>query len=101
MLGRFAVAEVVQRLEGAGIASGQMRTVQDFLAHPQLKERNRWREVGSPVGPLWALRPPVTMDGVEPRMDPIPSVGEHTEAILAELGYSEQAITELRQQGAV
>jgi len=41
------------------------------------------------------------MDGVEPRMDPIPSVGEHTEAILAELGYSEQAITELRQQGAV
>ncbi len=101
VLGRFAVAEVVQRLEGAGIASGQMRTVQDFLAHPQLKERNRWREVGSPVGPLWALRPPVTMDGVEPRMDPIPSVGEHTEAILAELGYSEQAITELRQQGAV
>ncbi|MSQ27889.1 MAG: CoA transferase [Dehalococcoidia bacterium] len=100
-LSRFDVNQVEQRLETAGIANSQMRTVEDFLAHPQLKERNRWREVGSAVGPLWALRPPVTMDGVEPRMDPIPAVGEHTNAILAELGYSAAAVAGLRRQGAI
>ncbi|MEK7216503.1 MAG: CaiB/BaiF CoA-transferase family protein, partial [Chloroflexota bacterium] len=100
-LGRFDINQVEHRLEAASIANSQMRTVEDFLAHPQLKERNRWREVGSAVGPLWALRPPVTMEGVEPRMDPIPTVGEHTDAILTELGYSTAAIDELRHQGAI
>ncbi|MBE9375892.1 CoA transferase [Saccharopolyspora sp. HNM0983] len=78
-------AEIVQRLEGAGIANARMRTMGEFAEHPQLESRQRWREVGSPVGPLRALLPPVTVAGREPRMDPVPAIGEHTESVLAEL----------------
>jgi itaconate CoA-transferase len=81
--------EVIERLEGAGVANARMRTVRQFLDHPQLDARNRWREFGSPVGPLRGLLPPATMDGAEPVMAPIPEVGEHNEKIIAEIGYGE------------
>ena len=57
--------EVVERLERAGIANARARTVEEFVRHPQLVERNRWREVGSPAGPIQALLPPVIVDGYE------------------------------------
>ena len=81
--------EVIDRLEGAGVANARMRTVRQFLDHPQLEARNRWREFGSPVGSLRGLLPPATLDGTEPIMTPIPEVGEHNEKLLAELGYGE------------
>jgi crotonobetainyl-CoA:carnitine CoA-transferase CaiB-like acyl-CoA transferase len=93
--------EALKRLDGAKIANARMRSVQDFLEHPQLEARDRWREVGSPVGPLRALLPPATLDGAEPVMAPIPSVGEHTTQILAELGYDATAAAALRQSAAV
>ncbi len=54
-----------------------------MLEHPQLAARDRWTEVGSPAGPLRALRPPITVAGRTARMDPVPAVGEHTDAVLA------------------
>ncbi|RKT90062.1 Crotonobetainyl-CoA:carnitine CoA-transferase CaiB [Saccharopolyspora antimicrobica] len=78
--------QIERRLEHAGIANARMRTVSEFAEHPQLAARDRWREVDSPAGPLRTLLPPVTVPGREPRMDPIPEIGEHTQAILAELG---------------
>ena len=93
--------EVISRLDGARIANARMRTVQEFLDHPQLEARDRWREVGSPVGPIWALVPPVTMQGVESVMEPIPEVGEHTDAILEELDLDPDAVGSLREAGAV
>jgi itaconate CoA-transferase len=63
--------------------------VRQFLDHPQLEARNRWREFGSPVGLLRGLLPPATLDGAEPVMTPIPEVGEHNEKLLAELGFGE------------
>lgn len=79
-------AEVEGRLEAAGIANARMRTVQEFAEHPQLAARDRWREVDTPVGAVNSMLPPVTVPGREPRMDPIPEIGQHTERILAELG---------------
>ena len=79
---------VIARLDEAQIANAAMNTINDFIVHPQLQERDRWTEVGSPVGPIPALRPPVTYDRITHRMDPIPSIGEHTNAILQELGVS-------------
>lgn len=93
--------EVVARLDQAQIANARMNTMREFWEHPQLKARDRWRLVNSPVGPLRALLPPVTQRGVEPRMDPIPAVGEHTDSILAALGYSHERISQLRAQGAI
>ncbi|QNN53902.1 CaiB/BaiF CoA transferase family protein [Nocardioides mesophilus] len=78
--------EVVVRLDEAGIANARLRDLFELGEHPQLAARDRWREVDSPVGPLRALVPPATLVGAEPVMGPIPRVGEHTAAILAELG---------------
>jgi itaconate CoA-transferase len=86
VLGTLPAAAVLSRLDAAGIANAQLRDMHEFSAHPQLAERNRWRDVDSPVGPLRSLLPPVTSRETDVRMDPVPEIGEHTEKILAELG---------------
>jgi itaconate CoA-transferase len=76
--------EVVARLDAAGIASARLRTPAEFAAHPQLAARDRWREAGTPGGPVRTLLPPVTVPGREPAMGAVPALGQHTEAVLAE-----------------
>ena len=78
---------IIELLEDAQIANARLNTVNEMIDHPQLKARNRWSEVDSPVGKLKALLPPVTFDEIDTVMNPIPEVGEHTEAILKELGF--------------
>jgi itaconate CoA-transferase len=73
-------------LDEAGIANARLRTPQEFAGHPQLAARDRWREVGTPGGPVRALLPPVTVPGREPLMGPVPALGQHNAAIRAELG---------------
>jgi itaconate CoA-transferase len=101
LFSRLTVAEVIARLEEAQIANARINTMQEFWEHPQLETRQRWREVGSPAGPIKALLPPVTMRDVEPRMDPIPAVGQHTDAILRSIGYTNEQIDHLRAEGAI
>jgi len=93
--------EVSRRLDAAQIANARVNTMHEVWAHPQLQARDRWREVGSPSGPIPALLPPGTSSADDPRMDPVPAVGEHTDAILASLGVSPGEIAELRAQQAV
>jgi crotonobetainyl-CoA:carnitine CoA-transferase CaiB-like acyl-CoA transferase len=97
ILAQLSSEEAVGRLERAGIANARMRTVREFIEHPQLAARGRWREVGSEVGPLRALLPPVTMADAELVMRQIPALGEHTDGILGELGYDEGTIAALRR----
>ena len=78
-----------------------MNSVPEFLAHPQLEARGRWREVESPVGPLRSLLPPFDIEGMDARMDPIPALGQHTDAILAELGVDAPTIGAWRRDGIV
>ena len=92
---------MVERLDAAGIANARMNTVREFLDHPQLAARNRWREVDSPVGPLRALVPPFMLDDQEAPMGAIPSVGQHTDAILHELGFDESTVAKWRAAGIV
>ncbi|MEO6973967.1 MAG: CaiB/BaiF CoA-transferase family protein [Rhodoferax sp.] len=96
----YSAAQVVERLEQAQIANARVNTMQEVWAHPQLQARGRWTEVGSPKGPLPAMLPPGTWnDG--PRMDPVPALGEHTDAILSELGYDSAEIVALHATNAV
>ena len=78
--------QVASRLESAGIASALLNDMHGLAAHPQLEARQRWRTCASPRGPIRALVPPVTIEDLTPVMGPIPDVGEHTEAVLAEFG---------------
>jgi itaconate CoA-transferase len=98
---RLTGATVIARLDDAQIANAKLRTVDEFVAHPQLRARNRWRQVDSPVGPLEALVPPAIPNDEEARWAPIPSVGQHTEAILVELGYEHADIQRMRECGVV
>ena len=74
-------AEMIDRLESSRIAYAIVREPGELRDHPQLVARDRWRTVGTPGGEVAALLPPVNLLGREPRMDPVPAVGEHTAAV--------------------
>ena len=93
--------QVSTRLDAAQIANARMNDMAGLWAHPQLQARARWRTVGTPAGDISALLPPGRNTAFDYRMDPVPAVGQHTEAILRELGRSESDIAALRAAGAV
>ncbi|WP_309060257.1 CaiB/BaiF CoA-transferase family protein [Streptomyces sp.] len=96
---RFArsdAEELLKDLEAIGIACAGVNDVAAFLDHPVLAARGRWREVTVPGATVQALLPPADLAGLPARMDPVPAVGEHTEAILTELGHSPEDIEALR-----
>jgi crotonobetainyl-CoA:carnitine CoA-transferase CaiB-like acyl-CoA transferase len=93
--------EVVARLDAANIANAQANTMHDVWNHPQLAARNRWRTVETQSGPVPALLPPGSWSGAEPRMDAVPALGQHTDQILAELGYAAGDIDRLRSEKAI
>jgi itaconate CoA-transferase len=97
----LSATQVIARLDAAGIGNASVNEIADVWQHPQLAARGRWVEVGSPGGPVPALKPPANDDSFDCRMDPIPALGEHTESILAELGYGSADIERLRAEGAV
>ncbi len=97
----LTAAEVVTRLDAAQIANARVNTMEELWTHPQLEARKRWVRVDTPVGPVPAFLPPGASDAFDYRMDAIPALGEHTDAILHELGYAESAIAALRGAGAV
>ena len=97
----LSAEDVIARLDATGIANAHMNDVHDLWHHAQLAARERWTEVGTPAGPLPALLPPGVPDTWTARMDPVPALGEHTEAILSGLGYDAQAITALRVQQVI
>lgn len=98
---KMTIDQVVEALEKAQIANARVNEMKDVWAHPQLKARNRWTEVQSPVGALPALLPPATSNAFEARMDPIPGIGEHTLAILKSLGVSDEVIAKLEAAKAI
>jgi itaconate CoA-transferase len=86
-----APERVLELLDAAQIANGRMNTVTDLLDHPQLA--HRWAEVDSPAGPLRALPSPISLGGAAPALGAVPALGEHTAAVLAELGLSDTEIS--------
>ncbi|MEK6243728.1 MAG: CaiB/BaiF CoA-transferase family protein [Pseudomonadota bacterium] len=98
---KLSAKQVMDRLEKADIANAKLNSMQEFWDHPQLEARDRWREVGSPAGPLDAMKPPFNLDGFEARMDAVPGLGDHTRAILQELGYAAPEIEQFAADGAI
>lgn len=97
----LSAEQVTERLEQAQIANARLNEMKDLWEHAQLRARQRWTEVASPVGTLPALLPPGASNGWQARMDAIPALGEHTESILSALGYSADAIASLKEQKAI
>jgi itaconate CoA-transferase len=97
----LTTSDAIARLESARIAWARMNSVTEYLSHPQLVERDCWRDIGSPAGTLRATVPPVRMDGVEPVMGDVPALGQHTQSILEELGVDRGTVDAWRREGAI
>lgn len=98
VFGKLTTEQVVQRLDEAQIANARMNDMAGLWAHPQLKARQRWTNVGSPAGDIPALLPPGRSNAFDYRMDPVPAVGQHTNAILRELGWNADQIRALHTE---
>ncbi len=98
---RLSTAQVLAKLDEAQIANARMNTMAGVWAHPQLQARERWRTVATPAGSIAALLPPGRISSFDYRMDAVPAVGQHTQAILRELGQGEADIAALQQAGAI
>jgi len=94
-------AEVLGRLEAADLATANVNSVQEYLQHPQLTQRDCWREIESPAGPLRVLVPPVRMEGAEPVMGAVPALGQHTKAVLEQLAFDPDAIARWAESGVI
>ena len=97
----LSTAQVLAKLDEAQIANARMNTMAGVWAHPQLQARERWRTVATPAGNIPALLPPGRISSFDYRMDAVPAVGQHTQAILRELGQGEADIAALQQAGAI
>lgn len=94
--------QALSLLDSAQIANAQLNTMADVWAHSQLRARHRWRQVETPSGAVPMLLPPgMPADTFEPRMDPVPALGQQTEAILAEIGFTATEIERLRLESVV
>ncbi|NWC07645.1 CoA transferase [Pseudomonas agarici] len=98
---RLSVEQLIARLEEAQIANARVNDMQGVWDHPQLKARDGWREIDSPSGKLPSLLPPARNAAFQSRMDAVPGLGQHTEVILGELGFSAQAVARLRADGVI
>ena len=98
---RYSAEQVVARLDAAQIANARVNDMRDVWNHPQLRARNRWTSVATAVGRIPALLPPGQPDTYAPRMDAVPALGEHTAAILGELGFGDAEFAKLRAEHVV
>jgi itaconate CoA-transferase len=98
---RHDLDRLLELADAAGVGNAKLNTVSDMPAHPQLADRDRWQDVDSPVGPVRALRPPFQEPNWDLRMDAVPALGQHTDAILGELGFGPDETRALHLQGAV
>jgi itaconate CoA-transferase len=95
------LAHVQKTADDAGIGNARYNTPSEVLAHPQLTVRDRWRRVDTPNGPIPALLPPPVISGYEPPMGAVPALGQHTDSVLAELGFGDDEISRLHEQGTI
>ncbi|ULP39629.1 CoA transferase [Mycolicibacterium rufum] len=98
---RHDLADIQKTADQAGIGNARFNKPSEVVVHPQLSARDRWRSVASPKGDIPALRPPPVIDGFDQPMGAIPALGEHTDAILAELGFTATELAQLRADGAI
>jgi crotonobetainyl-CoA:carnitine CoA-transferase CaiB-like acyl-CoA transferase len=95
------LAHIQKTADAAGIGNARYNVPSEVLVHPQLAARDRWRRIDSPAGPIPALLPPPVIDGYDPPMGAVPGLGQHTDAVLSELGLDDDDIARLRERGAI
>lgn len=99
--GRHTLTHVQKVADDARIGNSRYNLPSEVLDHPQLRDRDRWRDIDSPAGPITSLLPPPVISGFTPPMGAVPGLGEHTDRVLAELGLDDGDIARLREHGVI
>jgi len=93
----LTTAEVQAIFDRHGVPSSPYRTVKEAMADPQLAHRNAFAEIADAGGSFLALNPPFRLSAAPVAAQPFAAaLGEHTEPVLAELGYTPAEIAALR-----
>lgn len=95
------LAEIQKIADDAGIGNSRYNLPSEVVAHPHLTARDRWRTVATPKGDIRALRPPPVITGFEQPMGAVPGLGQHTDAVLGELGLTAEDLARLRADGVI
>jgi crotonobetainyl-CoA:carnitine CoA-transferase CaiB-like acyl-CoA transferase len=95
------LAVIQAAADAAGIGNSRFRTPASVVDHPHLLARDRWQDVDSPVGPVRGLLPPAIFAGRSAPMGAVPGLGEHTAAVLREVGVDSAELSALRERGVV
>ena len=95
------LAHIQATADAAGIGNARYNVPSEVLAHPQLSARDRWRSVQTSAGPIRAILPPPIVEGYEQPMGAVPALGQHTDAVLSEIGIDDEQISHLRTQGVI
>ena len=98
---RHDLVDIQKKADDAGIGNARYNRPSEVVVHPQLTARDRWRSVGTPKGDIQALRPPPVISDFEQPMGAVPGLGEHTDAVLTELGFTTEEVAQLRVDGAI
>lgn len=92
--------EVVRRLLAVGIPTGEVNDLQSLVDHPQLESRGRWMSIRTESGSARTIRPPFNLVRVTSEAPSVPSLGEHTEEILAELTGEQSRVLDARPRSS-
>ena len=93
--------EWLRRLRDSELPHGKLNGIAEVLAHPQVIARKMVREMESPVGAVPVIGSPLRLSDSPARFGPIPALGQDTEPILRELGYTAAEIETLRRDQVI
>jgi crotonobetainyl-CoA:carnitine CoA-transferase CaiB-like acyl-CoA transferase len=96
---RWSTAELDARLAAAGIPAAQVKGLDQVVDHPQLRDRNRWRTIGTENAAVSALLPPATFSDTDLAMGDVPALGQHTLRLLLESGMDATAANDALTRG--
>ncbi|MFE3317167.1 CaiB/BaiF CoA transferase family protein [Nocardia sp. NPDC059195] len=98
---RHDLADIQRIADEAGIGNARYNRPSEVIAHPQLTQRDRWRDIETPAGPIPSLLPPAVIADYEAPMGPVPALGADTEHILGEIGCTASEIEQMRHVAVI
>lgn len=97
----LTLEQIAAKLDSAQIAFASVNDMENVWAHPQLRALKRIVETETENGEVDTFLPPGNNSDYQSTLGPVPSLGQHSKAILKELDFSAQQIEDLYQNNVI